>query len=253
MIDIENLSFGYSSDRYVLNNITAHADCNTITALLGINGCGKSTLLRCINGLYKSAKASIRIDHTPLTCLKTTDVAKKISFVPQLTDTACEIIVRDYLVEGRTPHLGEFGIPKERDYIICESYANKVGISDLLDKNYKNLSGGEKQLVSVTRALVQETPIILFDEPLSALDLQKQAKILKLFLELQKLGKTIIFSTHNPNHALLLRSNIWLLSEDRIETDSACNLLTEQKLQGIYGTGIKLIRMENASYCEICL
>jgi iron complex transport system ATP-binding protein len=126
-----------------------------------------------------------------------------------------------------------------------------VGISHLLSKNIQHLSGGELQLVLITRALVQETPIILMDEPMSALDLGNQVKILKLIKELQRQKKTILFSSHNPNHALVLDANVCMIKDGQaIASGIASSCITQENLRTLYGDNVVL---KATNDCNICI
>lgn len=140
------------------------------------------------------------------------EYAKLVSVVPQLSSIKqVDYKVRDFMVEGRTPYLSAFTVPGIKEYEFSEKIAKKMGVEKYLDKEFTELSGGQQQLVLLARALVQDTPIILLDEPMSALDLRNQSFLLKIIRQLSVEEKTVLFSTHNPNHALLLGCDVVML------------------------------------------
>lgn len=133
-----------------------------------------------------------------------------------------------------------FGVPAKDDYMISLRYANMKGIEDIMGSYINELSGGQLQMVSITRALIQETPLIVMDEPLSALDIPNQLKVLSLIKELEKAGKTIIFSSHNPNHAIHLNSKIFLMKNGEMLAGDCKELIDEKKLSDTYECDIKV-------------
>ena len=182
-----------------------------------------------------------------------TELAKKIGFVEQMNHVARnDDSVRDYIVEGRTPYLSSFAVPNESDYAAAEECAYAVGCEALLDKRLSQLSGGELQMVLIARALTQDTPIIVMDEPMSALDLANQIVILKLIRELNTEGKTILLSTHNPNHAFVLGCQVGILNEGTVTGHGDCReVLTQDAIARVFGNGISILKIENDTYCEI--
>ncbi len=251
VIEVNKLNFSYG-DKPVLQDCSFSTEENTITVLLGANGAGKSTLFACLMKQLKIDHKTIMIDSVPLENMNLKELSRIMSFVPQINAVNnLDCIVRDYLVEGRTPYLNSFSIPGKKEYLISEKYSSMVGISHLLSKNIQHLSGGELQLVLITRALVQETPIILMDEPMSALDLGNQVKILKLIKELQRQKKTILFSSHNPNHALVLDANVCMIKDGQaIASGIASSCITQENLRTLYGDNVVL---KATNDCNICI
>lgn len=251
-IDINSLSFNYGK-KSILNDLSLKVHTGEIFALLGENGAGKTTLFGCITKNLKVCQNVIRISGKDICDISLIELARLVSYVPQLNsikDLECTVL--EYIVEGRTPYLSTFSIPKEKDYIFAEHCAEDVGISEILNMHLRELSGGQLQMVSIARALVQETPIIIMDEPMSALDLKNQALVLKLLLRLKQQGKTILFSTHNPNHAFCLGCSIAMLHSGAIITQGFANkCLTEENLKLIYGNDIELFSTETSMQCAI--
>lgn len=250
-IQVNNLSFSYG-DKSVLKNCSLNVDKGTIVSVLGVNGAGKTTLFNCLTKNLKIKNGIVFLNNHDINTLSYKELSKIVSFVAQLSSLGeNDCIVRDYLVEGRTPYLKLFSTPSKKDYLVVEEYANLMGIQNILNSNLMHLSGGQLQLVAITRALIQETPIIIMDEPMSALDLGNQVAILRLIKDLSQLGKTIIFTTHNPNHAIALNCDICLLDAGQvIVSGKAKTALTLEVIQKVYGDSFC---MSNNDYIEIHL
>lgn len=252
MIQITDFSFGYGK-KYVLRNLNMTVKAKSLNALIGLNGVGKSTLFACLSKQYRSSHGSIFVKGRDICAYTYREYAQTVSFVPQVSAMSqTDNTVRNFLVSGRTPYLSLFSVPGKSEYAFMGRIAEKVGADHLLDKNFLELSGGQQQLISLTRALVQDTPIILLDEPMSALDLRNQAFMLNLIKELSDKGKTILFSTHDPNHALMLNCNVMLLKNGSIICEGAANsCLSNKYIQEIYGDDVEVLNHENRRICTL--
>ena len=239
MIKIDSLSFGYKN-KDILKNISLEIPEKSLSVLIGLNGAGKTSLFKCLLKQVNIPHGHIFYNNTDIHDLTLLSLAKIVSFVPQINDVILtDTIVRDYIVEARTPYLKMFSVPNKDDYLLMEKYAEKMGVLHLLDRDLSTLSGGELQLVLITRALAQETPIIIMDEPTSALDLLNQSKILNLIRKLNEEGKTIIFSSHDPNQANYLAASVCLIKDGTsLAYGPAKTLLNKENLQKIYGDAI---------------
>ena len=242
MIQIQNYSFQYGQ-KQVLKGIDAAIPTGGLTAVIGLNGAGKSTLLRCLSKQMTSHNGSILIDGKDIRPYSFREYARLVSLVPQLSSIGkVDCTVRDFLVEGRTPYLPPFQVPSRADYQIAEEKAEKLGVTQYLGSDFSSLSGGQQQLVLLTRALVQDTPIVLLDEPMSALDLANQARFLRMIRDLSGSGKTVLFSTHDPNHALHLGCDVLLLKDGRILSQgNAVSCITDDNMHEIYGDSVELV------------
>lgn len=249
-IQLNGLSFSYGH-HCVLKGCTAEAEAQMTTVLLGTNGQGKSTLLKCILRLLHCQENMITVYEKKISDYSVRQYARIISYVPQSLSIKNNGIVRDFIVEGRTPYLQGFSLPVKQDYLTGEKYAEEIGVQHLLGKRVSQLSGGELQLVMIARALTQETPIILMDEPMSALDMRNQYEIMRIIQSLQQNGKTILFTSHNPNHAIMLNSNLWILKEGAMfYAGATMSGLTETMLQSIYGKCVSLHQYgNNGMFC----
>lgn len=252
MIQITDFSFGYGKND-VLRNLNMAVKARSLNALIGLNGAGKSTLFACLSKQYQFSRGSILVKGKDVCAYTYREYAQTVSFVPQVSAMSrTDSTVRDFLVEGRTPYLPLFSVPGKSEYEFMGEVAERVGVAHLLDKSVSELSGGQQQLISLTRALVQDTPIILLDEPLSALDLLNQVFMLNLIEKLSDKGKTILFSTHDPNHALVLNCNVMLLKNGAVVCEgTADSCLSNERVQEIYGDKVEILNYEKRRVCAL--
>ena len=237
-IKISNLSFKYDkkAPNPTLDSINLEIKEGTINVLLGLNGCGKTTLIKLLAGLEKPLDGSIQYNDSELKNIKIRERAKIFSYVPQHANVTSDIPIRQYLSYGTTNTLAFYEHPGKEEMEVVEQTAERLNITNLLDKNLGEVSGGELQKVLIACSLIQNTPIMLLDEPTSALDMKNQNMVLSILKEIAKNGKTIILSSHNPNHALFLDANVILMSDSKIlEEGSAKELINVDKLTPIYG------------------
>ena len=240
MIQIDSLSFAYTKGNDVLRDVSLQVEEGQIAALLGRNGCGKSTLLDCLIGYHRDYVGNVEVCGQNIGDVSPRRIAKLLSYVPQQTECKIDYTVNEFLLIGRTPYIPIGGYPSENDYEMALICAERCGISDLLEKSILRLSGGERQLVFLAKALVQDTPIIILDEPFSALDIVNQQEMLTLIKSIAKGNrKTILLTTHNPNHALYLGSEVALMKDGTIsEHGHATDIVKPEKLKQIYGEQI---------------
>lgn len=238
MINIENISFSYiGEDKKVLTDISINIPKGDITTILGLNGSGKTTLIKLMASILKPNNGKIKVNGNDLANLTIKERSKLIAYVPQLAKVEYDFIVFDYLSFSLVNQIEGFRSPsKEQKEKIIE-VAKQFKIETLLDKKINNLSGGERQIVSICSAFIQETPIIIFDEPTSALDLKNQAIVIKIIKEWNKRKeKTFILSTHNPNHALSLGGHTVILHDNRVLSYGISrDILTVKTLIPVYG------------------
>ena len=234
MIKVENLSFNYV-DFEVLKDISFEVNQGEICAIFGPNGAGKSTLFKCIVGFLKPNKGRILVDGKDIINLSPKERAKILAYVPQEHKPSFPYLVKEIVLMGRNPHLSLLG-PKKEDYEIAYKCLRQVGIGHLADRVYSNLSGGQRQLVLLARALAQETNIMLLDEPTSALDFKNQLKIWDILKKLKESGITIIVTVHDPNHVLWFCDKVIILNKGEIlDIGSPLEVLNENNIKKLYG------------------
>ena len=236
IIKIKDLSFSYKGSNNILNNISIDFDENEITGILGRNGSGKSTLLECIMRFNSNYNGQILLNDRNIREYSLQDFSRIVTYMPQNINTTIEFKVMDYLIFGRAPYLSSSSIPQRSDFEIVYMYAKKIGIDNILDKCFNQLSGGEKKLVRITKILIQETKIILFDEPTASLDYGNQYKILELLKELRREGKTIIFTIHNPNQLLEYNFKTVVLCNSKVLAQGqAKDAIDNNVIKTVYG------------------
>ena len=236
LVKVEGVNFAYPGHHQVLHSVTFEVQAGELVTLLGPNGAGKSTLLNCIMNLLTPQSGSIELDGNPNTRMARREIAQMVAYVQQIVDVTFAYTVRDYAVMGRTPFLKMYTPPSAADYALVDDALDRLGILDLSERVYSELSGGQRQLVDVARAIVQKPRLILFDEPTSALDYGNQIKVLKMIRELsQEDGFAAIMTTHNPDHPILLDSSVCLLDRDgRLRKGSVDDIMQESILEDVY-------------------
>ena len=242
-VKISNLSFKYDkkAKNNILSNINLDIKEGSLNVLLGLNGCGKTTLIKLLAGLEKPIEGSIQYDDRDLQTIKIKERAKIFAYVPQYSNVTNDIPVRQYLSYGTTNTLAFYEHPGKEEMEKVERVADRLHITHLLDKNLGEISGGELQIALIACALIQDTKILLLDEPTSALDMKNQNLVLSILKEVSKEGKTIVLSTHNPNHALFLDANVILMNNASVcDEGNAKDLIKVEKLKAIYGEQVCL-------------
>lgn len=220
VIEAKDLSIGYRlgrRGRKVLHTGLSFRLCpGELTCLLGPNGAGKSTLLRTISGSQCPLSGCIHLEGKELGVCSEREISRKIGLVLTDKTMAGGLTVFDLVSLGRHPHTGFFGRLKEQDYEIVRTSLEAVGVGAKADHYVAELSDGERQKVMIARALAQECPVLLLDEPTAFLDVVSRIEIMSLLHKLaEEQGKTILLSTHDLEQALLLSDRLWLLSRSR--------------------------------------
>ena len=247
IIEAKNLEFAYSKNsRKVINGVSLSIEEGQIISILGPNGAGKSTLLNLIATLSKPDEGELFITGKNANKMNPKEVASVISYVPQTHVPAFSYTVFNFVLMGRAPKVGMFEKPKDEDFEIVTKALNDVGILDLANKPYTEISGGERQQATIARALVQEPKVILFDEPTAHLDYGNQLKTLRVIKSLSERGYAIVITTHNPDHAIMLGGTTAILDKTgHLRVGNSDEIITEQTLNDVYGTDLKLIYMED--------
>lgn len=235
ILEAKNLGFFYNIERILFRHVNFGIEKGEIFSVLGANGAGKSTMMNCIANLLKPCEGEILMEGKPVTELSLTETAKKIGYVPQIHTPAYGYEVRDFVVMGRAPYLGFFNKPSRKDYEMAEEALDELGILALAKRPYTELSGGERQQVTIARVIVQQPDIIMLDEPTNHLDYGNQMRMLKLIKRLAGKGYGIILTSHMPDHVLFLGGRAGLLHENgSFETGNTEEVVTEQNLRRLY-------------------
>jgi iron complex transport system ATP-binding protein len=239
-VHIEDICFAYDSEM-VLKHLSMDIVPNSICFIMGNNGSGKTTLLKNILGFLTPQQGAIEISGKRVTDIDKQTMSRLVSYVPQAIHLSTDFSVIDYISLGRTPHIGLLNQLTDQDYEVIERISVLLGVDEIYEVPFNKLSGGQKQMVAVARSLIQDTPIIILDEPMSALDIGKQVDLLHVLHELKTEGKTIILTTHNPNHALAMKCDVCFLKQGSlIAYGDSMETISEKRLHEIYGNNISL-------------
>lgn len=218
IVETRSLAIGYRSsgtERTVAAGLDLQLRPGSLVCLLGSNGAGKSTLMRTLSGLQPELAGEITIDNRPLHTLKPAELAQKLSLV--LTDRvdAGNLTAREVVALGRTPYTGWLGTLTKDDHSQIAQSIEQTAIAPLLDRHMHQLSDGERQKVMLARALAQDTPLILLDEPTAHLDLPNRVEMMRLLHTLARnMHKAILLSTHELDLALQTADELWLMHPD---------------------------------------
>ena len=235
----------------ILKKVNIEINTESKIGIVGRNGSGKTTLIKTLAGLLENYSGEIVLDGKKLSEIKIQDRAKIMSYVAQRNNSVDDFLVREYLLFGRVNKLSFFSSPKKEDEDEMLKCAERFKITHLLDKKLGEISGGERQIVSICSAIIQDTDLVILDEPTSALDIKNQHTVLSIIKEIaSECGKTFILSSHNPNHALFLDSNVILLQNGKTSViGNAKEIITKESLSEIYGDN--LCYSKDLSYDEV--
>jgi iron complex transport system ATP-binding protein len=240
LLATENLAIGYGS-RIVASGIDLALAAGSVTCLLGPNGVGKTTLFRTLLGLIPPLAGTIRIGGDDLSHLSRAAVAREIAYVPQAYAGGFAYTLLDLAVMGRTAYLGTFGTPTKADFEIAMDALAALGIAALARRDVTRVSGGERQLALIARALAQQARIIVMDEPTSSLDLGNRLRVLDKIRGLADNGLAVLVSTHEPEQAFAIADRVALLGAgNRFTTGAVDIVLDSQQLTLLYGVDLSV-------------
>ncbi|WP_368654192.1 ABC transporter ATP-binding protein [Ornithinibacillus sp. 4-3] len=233
MIKVNDLHVSLNN-KAILKNINASIPKGSFSGLIGPNGSGKTTLLKTLSKLIPYDKGEVSIAEKELSFYKHKTLARELSYVPQDTNIDFDFNVKDIVAMGRYAHGTFFNKEISNEAIVKEAMI-ATNTWRFADKSILSLSGGQRQLVCIAKALAQDTPLILLDEPIAALDIYYQIRILKLLKELTMQGKTVVTVLHDLNLVARFCENVLLLEDGKIKAHGSCKeVLTEQTLQETY-------------------
>lgn len=239
-VKVENLSFSYGSHE-VLRDINLEVAEGEFLSILGSNGVGKSTLFRCILGLLNGYEGKVIIDGDDIKSLSIKELAQRVAYIPQSCSPAFNYSVEDIVLMGTTAGMHALSSPKESEMRLVDGALEKLGIEDLRLRCFHLLSGGEKQLVTIARALAQNAKILMLDEPSAALDFGNQMLVMKHIRALADEGYTVIQTTHNPEHAYQFSDRILALKDGKVlVSGSPKDIMKEEIISSLYGIDVKV-------------
>jgi iron complex transport system ATP-binding protein len=241
LLSARGLAYGHPG-RTIGRGIDLDVQSGEVLCVLGPNGGGKTTLFRTLLGLLPAHGGSISLGAKPLAGYAPADRARLMAYVPQAGNSYFAFTVRDVVLMGRTAHLGLFASPGEKDFAAADAALAELNVARLTDKPFTQISGGERQLTLIARALAQESPLLIMDEPTASLDFGNQALMLNEILRLKASGRSVLFCTHDPDHALRCADRALLLHQGNIlALGTPRDVVTAANLKTLYGVAVELI------------
>lgn len=235
------LTIGYS-DQVVGRGLDVNMAAGEVLALLGPNGGGKTTLLKTLLGLVPPLAGHVLVGGTPLRRLSARERARILAYVPQVHASAFAFTVGDVVLMGRSASGSLFSPPSTQDREIAAESIARLGIAHLAERPYTLISGGERQLALIARALSQQPRIVLLDEPTASLDFGNQGRVMREIRTLAASGLAVIFSTHDPNHALRHADRAMLMRDGACLSIGPCReTLTSESLRTLYRCDIATV------------
>lgn len=227
MLEAQSISFRYAAKRpWIFRDVSVTARAGEVLAVLGPNARGKTTMLKCLSGLLQPVSGSVALSGA-------------VGYVPQSHSVMFSFSVLDIVLMGRARKIRVYSAPTASDRRAAEQALVRVGAGHLAGREYTGLSGGERQLVLIARALVSECDTIVLDEPASALDLRNQAGVLTVLRALADEGMAVVMTTHHPDHALhIAERSMLMVSGDDQRVGPTRDLLTDELLSDMYGVPI---------------
>lgn len=242
-IAVRDVSFAYSeTGPEVLRDVSLDIGGGTLCALLGPNGSGKTTLLNLILGWLQPGSGRIEIAGRPSSDLTRREMSRAVGFVAQEEPVGFELSVLEYVLLGRAPYLGFLEMPGPEDRAAAESALDTAGIRGFRGRSLPTLSSGEKQLASLARVLAQDPGVFLLDEPMSHLDLANTQRICWTLEALRDRGKTVVFTTHDPNVASASADVVVLLLKGKVVAAGPVReTLTAANIRTVYGVEAEIL------------
>ena len=241
IFEIKNLTGGYGG-KIVLNKVSFSTQSGDMIYVLGPNGGGKTTMFKMLIGFKKRISGEILLDGVDIQAFTDVELAKKIAYIPQDHVPAFNYTVEDVVLMGRTCHLQRFAVPQKKDYDIVHETLRKLGIERFAQREYMELSGGERQLALIARALCQKAEIIIMDEPLTGLDFGNKAMVTTALKDLAAAGYTIVMSTHNAINNYSDDDKILLINEKGESTFGNINeMISGNIIQRAYSIPLQTI------------
>ena len=246
MLEARGLAFGFP-DRCVGKDLDATVRAGEVACLLGPNGSGKTTLLRTMLGLLPPLAGAVRLEGRPLESLGDRERAARLGYVPQASESYFDFTVREMVEMGRTMHRGVFARPGRADHAIAQRALERLGIAHVAERPIQRVSGGERQLALIARALASEARILLMDEPTASLDFANQSRVLDVIAGLRSEGAGVLFTTHHPDHALRMADHALLLrSGTMLASGETLSVVNSANLSALYGQSIDVVEVASA-------
>ena len=246
---IQGLRYTYpGTSRAVLKDVNMTLREGEILSILGPNGAGKTTLLDCMVKLLTPDSGEIFIRGTDIRNMDARKVASVVGYVPQTHVPVFVYTVLNFVIMGRAPKIGILKRPNEEDEDAAFKALEMLSIAHLANRPYTDISGGERQLAVIARAIARNPSAILFDEPTAHLDYGNQHRILRLLQSMAQRGFSVVITTHNPDHAILLGGSVAIIDRDGyLALGESHDVITEARLINLYRTNLRITYVPEVS------
>jgi len=254
-LSARGLGFGFGN-RVVGTGLSCHLDAGEVVCLLGPNGSGKSTLMRTLLGLQASLAGDVLLEGKPLRSWPIVERARRLAYVPQAADSYFDFSLLELVEMGRAAHRGLLSGPSAEDKRAAMAALQSLGVGHLAHRSLHAVSGGERQLGLIARALATEAPYLVMDEPTANLDYGNQARVLDEIGRLKERGIGILLSTHHPEQALRVADRVLLLRDGSlIGQGDVGATLTSEALSSLYGRTIEVatVRLADGGERLVCV
>jgi len=242
LLAFREVSFGYARGHEALSHLSLEVPAGSVMAILGPNGAGKTTLLHTALGRLQPRAGQVILDGRPLRNYARREIGQYMGLVPQSERIPFEYSLCDYALFGRTPYLHPLEMPSEADHQIALQALAQVGLDEMANRSINSLSGGERQMALLARALAQQPRLLLLDEPTSHLDLSNKGRLLNLLRQLSAEGVTILLTTHEPEVAAMITTHLVLMRKGQVlQAGLVDEVLTASNLSACYGVPVEVL------------
>ncbi len=242
-LDVRDLAFGYAG-KEVGREVSFSLAGGEVLCLLGPNGGGKTTLFKTILRLLAPHGGRVDVDGEAVAGWSRPRLARVFGYVPQAQLGVFPFTVAEIVLMGRTAHIGPFATPSRGDRAVAEEMLAALGVAHLAARPYTEISGGERQLTLIARALAQRPAILVMDEPTASLDFGNQVRVLAEIEQLARRGIAVMLSTHDPDHAFLCAHRVALLHRGRLARLGAPDqVITRESLREVYGVDVTVTEL----------
>ena len=248
-LEAAGLGYGYPG-RAVGRGLDLALAAGEVLCVLGPNGGGKTTLFRTLLGLLPAQEGEVRLEGSALAAMPRTDVAHRLGYVPQGHVAPFAFTVRDVVLMGRTAHVGLFAAPGPADRAAADAAIRALAIEALAERFVTELSGGERQLAMIARALAQGARVLVLDEPTASLDFGNQVRVLREIRRLAAEGYAVVFSSHDPSQAFLAAGRALLLAGGgALRQGTPEEVITPENLRSVYGVEVRVATVDGVRVC----
>lgn len=255
VLQVQDLSCGYG-DAVVVDSASFEITAGEVLAIIGPNGVGKTTLFKTLLGFLPAISGDLRLCGEDARTWSRKRFASTVAYIPQQHDPAFPFSVSEFVLMGRTPALDGLAMPGERDEQVVQESLGRLGIEGLADRDYTSLSGGERQMVLIARALAQQPRLLVMDEPCASLDYGNQVRLLEQVIDLSSEGLAVVMTTHDPNHAFMMDGKVLCMMRDKkFAYGNVRDTLDERLLASLYGVevGVAPTKAPDGSMVSGCI